>query len=65
MPQNASESYDSNLRDIDTAAGKAIRLIRQQPQAQYGLADQLRQLQGAANKLGLYDAADWLEAHRA
>jgi len=57
--------FEPTQRDIDTAAGKAIRLIRQQPQAQYSLEDQLRQLEVAANKLGLYDAADWLEQRRA
>lgn len=32
--------------------------IPQQPQTQAPLADQLRVLQGFANRLGLYDAAD-------
>jgi len=32
----------------------------QRPQVQYDLARQLRELRIAANKLGLYDAADYL-----
>ena len=37
-----------------------INLIPQQPQVQYDLNRQLRELRVAANKLGLYDAADYL-----
>ena len=39
---------------------KTIKEIPQQPQVQYDLARQLRELRIAANKLGLYDAADFL-----
>ena len=37
-----------------------IRDIPQLPQVQYDLERQLRELRMAANKLGLYDAADFL-----
>lgn len=37
-----------------------IKLIPQQPQVQYDLTKQLSELRVAANKLGLYDAADYL-----
>lgn len=37
-----------------------IKLIPQQPQVQYDLTKQLQELRIAANKLGLYDAADYL-----
>ena len=38
-----------------------IRQIPQQPQVQYDLEKQLKELRIAANKLGLYDAADYLK----
>jgi hypothetical protein len=37
---------------------KVIKNIPQQPQVQYSLNQQLAELKNAANKLGLYDAAD-------
>jgi len=37
-----------------------IKDIPQQPQVQYDLTRQLNELRVAANKLGLYDAADFL-----
>ena len=37
-----------------------IKEIPQQGQVQYDLQRQLRELRVAANKLGLYDAADYL-----
>jgi hypothetical protein len=37
-----------------------IKEIPQQQQVQYDLTRQLRELRIAANKLGLYDAADYL-----
>jgi len=37
-----------------------IKEIPQQSQVQYDLTRQLRELRIAANKLGLYDAADFL-----
>jgi len=46
---------------MDTSlVDKVIRNIPQQPQVQYDLTTQLRELRRAANKLGLYDAADFL-----
>jgi hypothetical protein len=38
-----------------------IKDIPQQPQVQYDLKRQLEELRFAANKLGLYDAADYLK----
>ena len=35
----------------------------QLPQVQYSLSRQLRELRVMANKLGLYDAADFLKDH--
>ena len=37
-----------------------ISNLKQQPQSQRDLNFQIRMLRIAANKLGLYDAADWL-----
>ena len=45
---------------MDNALWDVIRAIPQQVQRQYGTDEQLRMLQAAANKLGLYDAADRL-----
>jgi hypothetical protein len=42
-----------------------IKEIPQQGQVQYDLARQLRELRMAANKLGLYDAADFLRPKEA
>lgn len=39
---------------------EAAARIPQQPQAQYSLDEQLATLVIAANKLGLYDAADYI-----
>ena len=46
------------------ARDKAVREIPQQPQAQCALVEQLQLLTVAANKLGLYDAAEWIAACR-
>ena len=40
-----------------------IKEIPQQGQVQYDLQRQLRELRIAANKLGLYDAADFIRPH--
>ena len=40
-----------------------IKEIPQQGQVQYDLQRQLRELRVAANKLGLYDAADFIRPH--
>jgi len=45
---------------MDNQLWDVIRAIPQQAQRQYGTDEQLRMLQAAANKLGLYDAADRL-----
>jgi hypothetical protein len=56
-------------RDIgDDGEGKlpvldTIAEIPQMPQVQYSLMQQLFELKIAANKLGLYDAADFLSKH--
>lgn len=42
----------------------AILAIPQQPQNQASLREQLFLLLAAANRLGLYDAADYLLSHR-
>jgi hypothetical protein len=44
----------------DKALLKVIAAIPQQSQRQYDAWSQLRTLVAAANKLGLYDAADFL-----
>lgn len=43
-----------------TTALDIIKEIQQQEQAQYDLQRQLLELRVAANKLGLYDAADFI-----
>ncbi len=40
---------------------EAMKLVSQQHQSQQSLDDQLLALVGVANKLGLYDAADYLK----
>lgn len=42
---------------------EVIKAIPQQAQRQYGTDEQLRHLYDAANKLGLYDAADVIRRH--
>lgn len=42
---------------------RRVANLKQHPQTQDSLSDQLLALKIAANKLGLYDAADWL-THR-
>lgn len=41
-------------------ARKVIESLSNTPQTQVSLDDQLRVLIDAANKLGLYDARDWI-----
>ena len=55
----------TTLVDSFTGTGEShvqrvIKKISQQPQVQYSLQRQLHELKTAANKLGLYDAADYL-----
>jgi len=45
----------------DESLQKVIAAIPQQTQRQYSTVEQLMALQQAANKLGLYDAADFLK----
>lgn len=47
---------------MDTAAKAVIRTLPKLPQAQYSLQEQLEELRGAAIRLGLYDADDWIMA---
>jgi hypothetical protein len=46
--------------EINITVLDVIKDIPQQGQVQYDLTQQLRELRIAANKLGLYDAADFL-----
>ena len=55
---NASVSHSKNLNLIQT-----IENTKQLPQVQYDLQRQLRELRVMANKLGLYDAADFLTSY--
>jgi hypothetical protein len=45
---------------MDEALMEVIKKIPQQAQRQYDTTQQLRHLYDAANKLGLYDAADFV-----
>lgn len=58
----AKDVIPSN-QERENNAVLAIKAIHQLPQAQYDLEQQLRELRIAANKLGLYDAADFLREH--
>ena len=51
-------SHSKNLRLLET-----IENTPQHPQVQYDLQRQLRELRVMANKLGLYDAADFLRSY--
>jgi len=51
-------SHSKNLNLIQT-----IENTKQLPQVQYDLQRQLRELRVMANKLGLYDAADFLTSY--
>lgn len=55
------KSNDTN-RELTTVLD-VIKEIPQQGQVQYDLKQQLRELRIAANKLGLYDAADFLYSY--
>ena len=48
------------IKKVEDNIADVIRHIPQQKQVQYDLDRQLRELRYAANKLGLYDAADFL-----
>lgn len=49
---------------MDEKLKQALKAIPQQSQCQGSLEDQLLILISAANRLGLYDAADFLRKHR-
>lgn len=51
--KNESKYITNNVINV-------IKNIPQQPQVQYDLNRQLNELRMAANKLGLYDAADFI-----
>ena len=51
--KNNSQTITGSVLDV-------IKAIPQQPQVQYDLTRQLRELYVVANKLGLYDGADYL-----
>lgn len=51
-------SHSKNLRLLET-----IENTPQHPQVQYDLQRQLRELRVMANKLGLYDAADFIRSY--
>ena len=64
------ETKQQNIADTqmgyDTVLATVLDVIKeipQQGQVQYDLQRQLRELRFAANKLGLYDAADFLRPH--
>lgn len=54
------------LKQKDTKSTSVLDVIKnipQQGQAQYDLERQLQELRVAANKLGLYDAADFIRPY--
>ncbi len=51
-------SHSKNLTLLET-----IENIKQLPQVQYDLQRQLKELRVMANKLGLYDAADFIKSY--
>ena len=51
-------SHSKNLTLLET-----IENTKQLPQVQYDLQRQLRELRVMANKLGLYDAADFIKPY--
>lgn len=51
-------SHSKNLTLLET-----IENTKQLPQVQYDLQRQLRELRVMANKLGLYDAADFIKSY--
>ena len=59
-------SKEQNGNDANRVLATVLDVIKeipQQGQVQYDLQRQLRELRVAANKLGLYDAADFLRSH--
>ncbi len=64
IANRCNQGYYVNFEDIflqeERPAGRVAAWIPQQPQSQSSLTDQLEELLQAANRLGLYDAADYL-----
>jgi hypothetical protein len=50
------------LRALSQAGYEVVPRRDPQPQRQDSLDDQLRDVQAAANRMGCYDAADWIKA---
>ena len=62
--ENVSKEQKGNDANLVLATVlDVIKEIPQQGQVQYDLQRQLRELRIAANKLGLYDAADFIRPH--
>lgn len=59
-PQGTANIADDR---VSATVLDVIKEIPQQGQVQYDLQRQLRELRIAANKLGLYDAADFIRPH--
>jgi len=58
------DQFSQSCRDnneVDLPLAKLIQGIRLREQVQYSLNEQLDYLRTIANKLGLYDAADYLK----
>ena len=65
MKNNTSINHE-NGNDANRVLATVLDVIKeipQQGQVQYDLQRQLRELLVAANKLGLYDAADFLSSY--
>lgn len=52
-------SEEKSMSDQELIS-RYLESVEKQPQAQFATVEQLVVLQAVANKLGLYDAADWL-----
>lgn len=63
IPESKTELYDYILNDQRSLTDETIENTPQLPQVQYDLQRQLRELRVMANKLGLYDAADFLRSY--
>ena len=61
-----AETKSCTIHGVSHSASSVLDVIKnipQQGQVQYDLQRQLRELRVAANKLGLYDAADFIRPH--
>ena len=59
LPKDSPYVIDATTGDSPVVLD-IINKIEQQPQVQYDLQTQLLELRVAANKLGMYDAADFI-----